>query len=491
VLRAEARALAAQLVERDGAVADLRNLAAVAPAMRHQLEAAEAEITALGEEAAEARGRCQALQADSEAVTALRLQLEAAEEEITALGEEAAEARALCQALQADAEALTALRATVKAKEDIKTALDQHHADHTADFQEHLAFAASMRSDLEALQRQVARGEADLAASRAQCLTESETHSAVLLAAQGAMRERKEAGAADLAGKQRELEAAVAEKVVVASELDVAREQCAANKEAWAADLAGKQRELEAAVAERVVVASELDVAREQCAALRAAIKTLEEQVDAMSGSDDWHDDELAIARAHLADSQRESAVLRAEVLAETEKLQLQFDEKEAQIGDLTAALAAARAEGQRHKAIASLHQSAEAVDTRLADASRDLLSLAEELDQRISQNAELGGDLARAETANATLEVDLALARAAQGGAPAAVAEAGADAVAEAFALLDRNGDGSLSRAEVIKGLRAQPTVRALLGLGAVVRQEDGTRDAFEAVYQAINPQR
>jgi Ca2+-binding EF-hand superfamily protein len=65
---------------------------------------------------------------------------------------------------------------------------------------------------------------------------------------------------------------------------------------------------------------------------------------------------------------------------------------------------------------------------------------------------------------------------------------QGGADAVAEAFALLDRNGDGSLSRAEVIKGLRAQPAVRALLGLGAVVRQEDGTRDAFEAVYQAID---
>jgi Ca2+-binding EF-hand superfamily protein len=64
----------------------------------------------------------------------------------------------------------------------------------------------------------------------------------------------------------------------------------------------------------------------------------------------------------------------------------------------------------------------------------------------------------------------------------------ADADAVAEAFALLDRNGDGSLSRAEIIKGLRTQPTVRALLGLGATVRQEDGTRDAFEAVYQAID---
>jgi hypothetical protein len=70
--------------------------------------------------------------------------------------------------------------------------------------------------------------------------------------------------------------------------------------------------------------------------------------------------------------------------------------------------------------------------------------------------------------------------------GAPHSPPEgAGVDGVAAAFALLDRNGDGALSRAEVIRGLRTQPSVRALLGFGATVRQEDGTREAFEVVYQ------
>ena len=34
----------------------------------------------------------------------------------------------------------------------------------------------------------------------------------------------------------------------------------------------------------------------------------------------------------------------------------------------------------------------------------------------------------------------------------------------------------------------RAEPTVRRMLGLGAIVRQEDGTRDAFEEAFQAMD---
>jgi hypothetical protein len=63
-------------------------------------------------------------------------------------------------------------------------------------------------------------------------------------------------------------------------------------------------------------------------------------------------------------------------------------------------------------------------------------------------------------------------------GGHPTASAEY----VAAAFALIDKNGNGWLSRAEVIKALRTEPSVRALLGLGETVRQEDGSRGKFEA---------
>ena len=52
----------------------------------------------------------------------------------------------------------------------------------------------------------------------------------------------------------------------------------------------------------------------------------------------------------------------------------------------------------------------------------------------------------------------------------------------------MDKNGDGKLSRAEVIKACRSDASIRELLGLPAVVRQEDGTREAFEAVFQAID---
>ena len=39
-----------------------------------------------------------------------------------------------------------------------------------------------------------------------------------------------------------------------------------------------------------------------------------------------------------------------------------------------------------------------------------------------------------------------------------------------------------------MIKALRTQPKVQKILQLPAIIRQEDGTRDSFEAVFQAID---
>jgi hypothetical protein len=55
-------------------------------------------------------------------------------------------------------------------------------------------------------------------------------------------------------------------------------------------------------------------------------------------------------------------------------------------------------------------------------------------------------------------------------------------EAVRVAFALIDKNGDKMLSRIEVIKALRTQPSVQALLSLPATIRQEDGTFAGFES---------
>ena len=56
------------------------------------------------------------------------------------------------------------------------------------------------------------------------------------------------------------------------------------------------------------------------------------------------------------------------------------------------------------------------------------------------------------------------------------------------AFELIDKNGDGKLTRAEIIKGCRSDQRVRELLQLPATIRQEDGTRDVFEKVYQLMD---
>ena len=56
------------------------------------------------------------------------------------------------------------------------------------------------------------------------------------------------------------------------------------------------------------------------------------------------------------------------------------------------------------------------------------------------------------------------------------------------AFERIDTNGDGFLSRAEVIKACRSDALVRQLLGLPQTIRQEDGSRDAFELLFQRLD---
>ena len=64
----------------------------------------------------------------------------------------------------------------------------------------------------------------------------------------------------------------------------------------------------------------------------------------------------------------------------------------------------------------------------------------------------------------------------------------AAATAAAAAFHKMDKNGDGVLSRIEVVKALRSDPAIRELLNLPAHIRQEDGSRDQFEAVFQRMD---
>lgn len=55
-------------------------------------------------------------------------------------------------------------------------------------------------------------------------------------------------------------------------------------------------------------------------------------------------------------------------------------------------------------------------------------------------------------------------------------------------FERLDVNGDGNISKVEMIKALKTDPEAAALLELPRHIRQEDGTRDSFEARFQAMD---
>ena len=57
-----------------------------------------------------------------------------------------------------------------------------------------------------------------------------------------------------------------------------------------------------------------------------------------------------------------------------------------------------------------------------------------------------------------------------------------------QVFDMIDRDHNGLLTRAEIIVGVRKNPELRHLLGLPDHIRQEDGSRDLFEQVFQHID---
>lgn len=61
-------------------------------------------------------------------------------------------------------------------------------------------------------------------------------------------------------------------------------------------------------------------------------------------------------------------------------------------------------------------------------------------------------------------------------------------NAIARAFAKIDQNGNGSLSRAEVIKACRKDAELRTMLHLPQHIREGDGSREAFERIFQQID---
>jgi len=61
-------------------------------------------------------------------------------------------------------------------------------------------------------------------------------------------------------------------------------------------------------------------------------------------------------------------------------------------------------------------------------------------------------------------------------------------EVIRSAFNLIDKNNDRVLSRIEVIKALRGSVVVRLLLQLPQYIKQEDGTRELFEQIFQEID---
>jgi hypothetical protein len=55
-------------------------------------------------------------------------------------------------------------------------------------------------------------------------------------------------------------------------------------------------------------------------------------------------------------------------------------------------------------------------------------------------------------------------------------------------FCRMDVNGDGNINKRELIFALRKEPELCELLGLPSRIQQEDGSREAFERVFQEVD---
>ena len=55
---------------------------------------------------------------------------------------------------------------------------------------------------------------------------------------------------------------------------------------------------------------------------------------------------------------------------------------------------------------------------------------------------------------------------------------------ITEIFKILDKNGDGSITHAEFIVGLKKNAWVAEKLGMPSHVRQEDGTRESYQLSF-------
>ena len=59
---------------------------------------------------------------------------------------------------------------------------------------------------------------------------------------------------------------------------------------------------------------------------------------------------------------------------------------------------------------------------------------------------------------------------------------------VEEIFAALDQNGDGSITQAEMIRGLKQHPWAASKLGMPSHIRQEDQTRNRYQLAFGSMD---
>jgi len=386
---------------------------------------------------------------------------------------------------QATLSKLTETADTLKKTEEAAKAAAEKHADESKKAAE---LQAETAKSLSTTKETLAATEKDL--------SETRTHLSDTMEQLAACKD-------ELAKTLSELEEASAELTELHAEYETTKEQLGRREKALAHErfnFATKQQAL-SAFNERLRVQGEL---RRQI-----IFKTVKERTELIAEVEAERQAQLFAANERLSeltslksDIVDEFRELMALFIAKSESIVLHAEE-DLRDAEADAKLAGSVKTGGVHPRVERMRER-QAVQAAEQSIKRTRIA-AEQLNEAASKVAHIEADQVTAQavqvahgeaagTASAPMRSPRAGPETALVAAPAAAAMApmptgpAAEFAHEAFSRIDKNGDGGISRIELIKAVKVDADVRALLGLPNKISQEDGSRDAFEAVFQAMD---
>ena len=231
----------------------------------------------------------------------------------------------------------------------------------------------------------------------------------------------------------------------------------AADAERRASDAESRVGELESKLSDASRHRADLE---QKLRKLAAELARLREIKDVPAGDDDGTPKWAALALMSTEEKETELNVLRGEIVALRSSLRRVEDEKTGFVQRLAVA------------------------EKTAADRGMIVKTRAAQLDASIEQDTSAGKKPPPPPPPSASASASATATASASQSTPTLTE----DYLRELFNKIDKDGSGEINKRELIIALRKDDAVSSALKLPARIRQEDGTRDTFEQVFQSID---